>query len=231
MLEKVRINISEEDSRLILGDRYRDAYLFAIRDFDLCYKKTGNSIYRDKAFEYSEKSKVAGLLASTRELKATQFHIPSEIAELERRLKTEISFYNARISEENARKSTDASVVSEWKNIVLNATQKRDSLISLFEKKYPEYYQIKYNTQVINPGDIPEIAGRNTNYLNYVVADTVLYIFLVNKKYKELFTIHIDSTFFDNIRQFRYLLALPTSNAKSSFVRNIRKSGIFFIKQ
>jgi CHAT domain-containing protein len=219
LLEKVRINISEEDSRLILGDRYRDAYLFAIRDFDLCYKKTGNKTYRDKAFEYSEKSKVAGLLASTRELKATQFHIPADVAELERRLKTEISFYNARISEENARKSADESVVSEWKNIVLNATQKRDSLISLFEKKYPEYYQIKYNTEVINPDDIPEIAGRNTNYLNYVVSDTVLYIFLVNKRHKELLTIPVDSAFFNNIRLFRNLLSQPTSNAKSSFTK------------
>ena len=219
LLEKVRINISEEDSRLILGDRYRDAYLFAIRDFDLCYKKTGNDAYRDKAFKYSEKSKVAGLLASTRELKATQFHIPADIAELERRLKMEISFYNARISEESARRSTDASVINEWKGIVLNATQKRDSMISLFEKKYPEYYRIKYNTEVIDPDRIPEIAGRKTNYLNYVVADSVLYIFLVNKRYKELLTIPVDSSFFNKIRQFRNLLSMPVANAKSNFIK------------
>jgi CHAT domain-containing protein/tetratricopeptide (TPR) repeat protein len=228
LLEKVRINISEEDSRLILGDRYRDSYLFAIRDFDLCYKKTGNETYRDKAFEYSEKSKVAGLLASTRELKATQFHIPSDIAELERRLKKEISFYNARISQESAIKSTDPSVVSEWKSIVFNATQKRDSLISLFEKKYPEYYKIKYNTEVVNPDDIPKIAGRNANYLNYVVSDTILYIFLVNKRYKELLTIPVDSAFFDNIRQFRNLLSLPTSNAKSSFIKYLEVGNILY---
>ena len=41
LLEKVRINISEEESRLILGDRYRDSYLNAIRDFNLLYSKTG----------------------------------------------------------------------------------------------------------------------------------------------------------------------------------------------
>ena len=46
VLEKVRINISEEDSRLILGDRYRDSYLNAIRDFNLLYqhdRRTGLS--------------------------------------------------------------------------------------------------------------------------------------------------------------------------------------------
>ncbi len=89
LLDKVRINISEDESRLVLGDRFRDAYLYTIRDCDLCYKNTGNSTFLDKAFEYSEKRKAAGLLASTRELKATQFHIPADIAELERRLTTE----------------------------------------------------------------------------------------------------------------------------------------------
>jgi len=71
LLERVRINISEEDSRLILGDKYREYYLDAIRDFNLLYSKTSDRHYLEKAFEYSEKSKVAGLLSSTRELKAT----------------------------------------------------------------------------------------------------------------------------------------------------------------
>jgi len=219
LIEKVRINISEDDSRLVLGDRYRDYYLYTIRDFDLCYKNTGNKSYLEKAFEYSERSKVAGLLASTRELKATQFHIPADIAELERRLKMEISFYEAKISEENSKKTPDASLISEWKGSVLNATQKRDSLITLFEKEYPEYYLIKYNTQVIKPGDIPALAGRNINYLNYVVSDTVLYIFVANRKNMQLITVPVDSGFFNDIRQFRNLLSMPFDNAKSNLIQ------------
>jgi len=219
LIEKVRINISEDESRLVLGDRYRDSYLFTIRDFDICYKNTGNKFYLGKAFEYSEKSKVAGLLASTRELKATQFHIPYDVSELERRLKMEISFYEARISEENLKKSPDESLISDWKGLVLSVTQKRDSLISLIEKQYPEYYLIKYNTDVIKPEEIPDVAGRNTNYLNYVVSDSVLYIFLSNRKNLQLITVPIDSGFFDDIRQFRNLLSMPSDDAKSNFVR------------
>ena len=219
LLDRVRINISEEESRLVLGDRFRDSYLFTIRDFDLCYNNTGNDYYLKKAFEYAEKSKVAGLLASTRELKATQFHIPSEIADLERKLKTEISFYEARISEENLKRSPDASLISEWKGLAIGLMQRRDSLIDLFEKEYPEYYSIKYNTEVIKPGDIPHVIGRSTNYLNYVVSDTILYIFLTNRKYMKLVTVPIDSGFFENIREFRNLLSMPGDNAKSSFIQ------------
>ena len=82
LLDKVRINISEEESRLILGDNYRDSYLNAIRDFNFCIKETADNHFLEKAFEYAEKSKVAGLLTSTRELKAAQFHMPPELAKL-----------------------------------------------------------------------------------------------------------------------------------------------------
>jgi len=216
LIEKVRINISEDESRFVLGDRFRDSYLLAIRDFDLCYRITGDKTFLEKAFEYSEKSKVAGLLASTRELKATHFHIPEDIAELERKLKLEISYYDERISEENMKNNPSSSLIPEWKENVLNATRKRDSLILLFEKQYPEYYSIKYNTGVIKPAEIPVIAGRNINYLNYVVSDTVLYIFLANRKDIQLFTIPVDSGFFDDIRQFRTLLSMPLADAGSS---------------
>ncbi len=210
LLDKVRINISEEDSRLILGDRYRDFYLFAIRDFELCFRHTGDPEFREKAFEFSEKSKVAGLLASTRELKATQFHIPDIVADLERRLKTEIGVYSAKIAEEDGKKIPNATLLGEWKEVVFEATSKRDSLIKLFEKQYPDYYLIKYNTRVVEPDDIPGIAGRNTNYLNYVVSDTVIYIFLTNRKFKQLITVPVDSRFFDNVREFRSLLSMPS---------------------
>ncbi len=55
VLEKVRINISEEDSRLILGDRYRNSYLNVIRDLNLLYHQTGTRAYLEDAFEYLRK--------------------------------------------------------------------------------------------------------------------------------------------------------------------------------
>ena len=219
LIEKVRISISEEESRLVLGDRFRDSYLHAIRDLDLCYSKTGDISYLKKAFEYSEKSKVAGLLTSTRELRATEFHIPEETAELERGLKMEIGYYEARISEEETKKESDDSLIEEWKELLLSATQKRDSLIAVFEQMYPGYYLIKYNTEVISPEQIPSISGRNTNYLNYIVSDSLLHIFVANRKYLRLVTINIDSSFFNNIREFRALLSEPDNNARSGFDR------------
>ena len=216
LLDKVRINISEEDSRLILGDRYRVSYLNAIRDFNLLYIKTADHHFLDKAFEYSEKSKVAGLLTATRELKAAQFHIPSDIANYERELQREISLINIHLAEESSREKPDMILITNWKETLLKYTRKKDSLILVFEKQYPDYYSIKYNTNVVSLKDIPEIFGRNGNYINYVVSDTVLYTFVANRKHQQLLAIHFDSSFFDDIRRFRSLLSRPSPSDNAS---------------
>ncbi|HEX7493481.1 MAG TPA: CHAT domain-containing protein, partial [Bacteroidales bacterium] len=219
LLDKVRINISEEESRLILGDKYRESYLNTIRDFNLLYIKTADPYFREKAFEYSEKSKVAALLTSTRELQATQFHIPSAIGDFERDLQREISLFNVRISEESTSETPNNVLIAKWKENLLEDIRKRDSLILVFEKQYPDYYAIKYNTQMVGLKDIPAIIGHNGNYINYVLSDTVLYTFVVNRKHQQLFATPVDTSFFNDIKRFRRLLSQPSpeDNASKKF--------------
>ena len=219
LLEKVRINISEEESRLVLGDQYRDSYLNTIRDFNLLYIKTADRQFLEKAFEYSEKSKIAGLLTATRELKAAQFHIPSDIADFEKKLQRNISLFNARIAEEIVKDVPDTLLIDKWNENLLETTRIRDSVILVFEQQYPDYYAIKYNTQVVKLKDIPGIVGRNGNYINFVVSDTILYIFVANRKHQQLIALPVDSAFFNNIKQFRSLLSipLPSGNARIAF--------------
>jgi CHAT domain-containing protein len=215
LLDRVRINISEEQSRLILGDKYRDSYLNAIHDFDLLYNMTADNHYLEKAFEYSEKSKVAGLLTSTRELKATQFHIPAEIANMELDLQREIGFLNDHIADESAKKDANKSLVAGFKELLLETIRKRDSLILVFEKKYHDYYAIKYNTRVKQINEITDIVGKNGNYINYILSDTMLYTFVVNRKKHNFFAARIDTSFINDIKEFRSLLSKPSQSEKS----------------
>jgi CHAT domain-containing protein len=210
LLDRLRINISEEESRLILGDKFRDSYLNAIRDFNLLYSQTSDPHFLEKAFEFAEKSKVAGLLTSTRELKATEFHIPVNTAYFEMGLRKEISLVNVRISDEMLKKKPNEQLIAKWKEGLLETTRKRDSLVQVFEKEYPDYFAIKYNTQMIRAKQIPDLIGKDGNYINYVVSDTMLYTFVVNRTTQHLFSKPIDSSFFSDIKHFRDLLSMPS---------------------
>lgn len=221
LIDKIRINLSEEESRIILGDRYRKAYILAIRDYELCFRETGKDYYMGKAFEYAEKSKVAGLLSTTRQLKAIQFHIPEKLAEKENSLQRMIGFYGSRISEENGKEIPDKTLIGSWNEKMLSAVAGRDSLIKTFEKEFPGYYTLKYSTRVPAMKDIPSITGRNTNYINYVISDSILYIFLANRKYHKMITVATDSSFMKKLNDFRILLSEPSlsKSARSKFDR------------
>lgn len=212
VLEKLRINISQEESRIILGDRYRDSYLFAIRDLNLCYQRTNDPSFLEKAFMYSEKSKVAGLLASTRELKAVQLHIPSDLASTEQSIQNEIGLISAEIFEEKNRQAPDVNAIDEMNNKLIKLSRERDSLVKLFEMNYTEYYQLKYNTEAIAIDRVTKVIGKNSNYLSYVISDSLVYIFIVNRKNYRLVTVPVNEEFFNNVRQFRSLLTKPSLN-------------------
>ena len=215
VLEKIRLKIGEEGSRLLLGDKYRNSYMDAIRCFNECYSITNKQEYLEKAFEYSEKSKVASLLASTREMKAIQDHIPPELADKEKKLQRTIGFYSSKIIEIENTEKPDNVKISLWNDYILEAQQERDSIIKVFESRYPDYYALKYSTKVISLQQIPGIIGKKNNYLSYIVSDSILYTIVTNSSNRQLITQKIDSSFFDIIREYRKILISPDLDEKS----------------
>lgn len=232
VLEKVRLNINEEQSRLLLGDKYRNSYLNCIKDFNLLYSRTGDKKYLEKAFIYSEKSKVAGLLASTRELKASQFKIPESVSELESQLKKDIGIYNDYISQYLKSDKPDPEYLKDLKERLLVTTRQRDSLILFFEEHFPEYYSIKYNTKVTELKDVTDIVGRNVNYINYISSDSMIYVFVVNRKSQNLLAIPVDSLFYSALKEFRKLLSQPgqSDNARIAFRKYVESGSLIYDK-
>jgi CHAT domain-containing protein len=219
VLEKMRMNISEEESRLILGDRFRNTYVSAVSDLYLLFKSTGEEKYLESAYECMEKSKVAGLLAASREMGATMFNIPASLSGLENKLRKDITYLNADLEDQQKGSIADSARIKNSSEKLLILTQRRDSLISKFEKNYPGYYSFKYNSDVTSFRDIPSAFGRSINYLNYLASDTCIFIFIANRKGAHLVSIPTDSTFFGDIRRFRSLLGIPSHsrNAREDF--------------
>ena len=82
------------------------------KDFELCYRNTGNKKYLEKAFEFIERSKVAGLLTATRELNAIQLTFLIFWLNRKRHCRGD-RFYNARIMAEYENEP-DYTLISEW---------------------------------------------------------------------------------------------------------------------
>lgn len=217
VFERIRIKIGEEGSRILLGNSNRDAYLDGIESYNLCYTITDRPEYLEKAFEISEKSKAASLLASAREMKAIKYHIPVEKADLENGLQKEISLYEAEITRESNNLVPDTAKINVLRDYILAASNKSDSLRKYFEINYPDYYELKYDTRVIKTDNVTKVLGRRSNYISYVLSDSSLYILLINKKHKKLVTVKTGGDFKSIINEYRKLLTEPSLDG------NIRK--------
>ena len=219
IIESIRINIGEEQSRILLGDKFRDAYLNVISSYMSCFNISGKFEFLEKAFEYSERSKAASLLASIREMKAMKIFLPADIVATERKIQEEIGFYTARYEAENNKENPDHDILSLWENSLLKAISKRDSLRLVFKTDYREFYDLKYNTNVIGTDKTKKLIGRNKDYLSYIVSDSLLYILVVNRNVTHLETVRIDSGFNRLVTSYRKILSDPVrdENARKEF--------------
>jgi len=216
VLEKIRINIGEEESRLLLGNKYRDEYLNVIQCLSDCYTLTHNDIYLAKSFEYSEKSKAASLLASMREMKAMEGVLPENLANVERLVEKRIGLYTTLADDERSLESPDYRKLELWNEIILSATNTRDSLKKEFAKNYPDYYSLKYDTRVVGIPDVKELIGKDRNYISYVVSDSMVYIMVINSQFTRIEKVKLDSTFKDVVQRYRRLLSSPDRNGNAS---------------
>ena len=212
LLERIRKDIGEEKSRIILGDRYRDAYLNAIYCNLLCFKRTGDETFRSRAFEVAEQSKAASLLASMHELNALKASVPEEKIVEERDIQRELSYYKTLYDEENGKRSPDSAKLAFLDNRILVAMDRKNQLIDYLKTNYPEYTKSLNKGIVASVTDIRKLIGRNKDYISYIVSDSVLYTLLINRKTAIIKETRIDSTFKSTIRNFRQILSNPEFN-------------------
>ncbi|MFO7575681.1 MAG: CHAT domain-containing tetratricopeptide repeat protein [Bacteroidales bacterium] len=210
-LETVRIDISEEESRILLGDNYRRVYDGMINDLYDLWSLSGSDRDLRLAFEYAERSKAAGLLVSLREIRASQFLIPDSLSVLERNLEVELGAVREYIANELLKENPDSMRLEELRDAEYLAAEKKSKLAELFERSFPEYYSAKYNTAVASLDEVRKMLGRKSSYINYVLTDNSIFTFVVNRRQTKFIRQTLDPGFLQTLSDFRELLMRPAA--------------------
>jgi CHAT domain-containing protein len=84
----------------------------------------------------------------------------------------------------------------------------RDSLINIFEERYPTYYTLKYKTEITPVDRVKKVIGREANLLSYVLTDTELFIFVVNGRHTKVIETAVDTLFYSRLGRFREILSV-----------------------
>lgn len=204
LFERIKSTLYGENTKLIVTSRVNAVYNLATSVAAEMYFATGDMAYLNTSFAYSEKSKAAVLLSTVKENTAIQVgNIPEQIQLNEKTLKRRIAQYQNLIFEENQKLSIDSIKIARIRSNLFEAKIAYDSLVSSLETKYPEYYNLKYNLDVISVEDImSEVKNNYDAVIEYKIVDTVLYTFIVKKDTALLIKNDIDSSFRRNINRY-----------------------------
>ncbi len=179
LLTLARTGISLKKDKLSLGKQASKIYKNAV---NTCVKLSNYSKipdnYLKQAFYFSERNKSSVLLEALASAQALKFaEIPDSLLNLEKQLRIDIANYKN--LQNNAK--TD-SLENIWNSRLFSANRTYDSLISVFEKKYPKYFNLKYNNSPATVKEIANILDKKTAMLSYFIGDSTITVFAIAKK-------------------------------------------------
>lgn len=196
VIENIRLEYLSEESKLYLAQNEKDTYYSIIQIALLLFEKTNKELFKEMAFVYTEKSKSAILLYAIRGAKAREFGgIPQELLQEEKEIKQDLSTYREFLFSEKKLENPDPIKLQLYQNYVFKLTNRYDSVILVFEKGFPEYYALKYDSRIIDYEDVRETLKRNEALIEYSISDTSLISFLITRDKFIVKNESIDSTF------------------------------------
>lgn len=177
LITKVRKEITTQSDKLALGERADKIYNASVTLCLNMYEESKNAEYLKLAFEFSEKNKASVLLESLAGADALKFSgIPENLLKLEHNLSINIAnFTNLKNNAQND------SLAKVWESRLFNANRSYDSLIVVFEKQYPKYYDLKYNNSTVTVEEIQKKLDGKTTFLSYLSSDSTITVFGISK--------------------------------------------------
>jgi CHAT domain-containing protein len=174
LLSVVRKSYRSRADKINFGNRFESLFQNALSGYWDLYKITHNRKYMDSAFYYAERSRAAILSDALAEVNArTMGDIPKELIEIEKNLREEQGKYNSivQITKNKGNEGSDAI------DKLFRINRRYDSLLRVFEKRYPKFYQIKYNDKLASAEDIQNSLDSETGWIQYFINGNIAFAF------------------------------------------------------
>ncbi|MGB1204399.1 MAG: CHAT domain-containing protein [Chitinophagales bacterium] len=134
------------------------------------------------AFDFCEQSRAIILLGNMKDDEAKGRFIPRELLKKENNLKIKLTYLKKRIEVEYKKEDRqDKKKLLQWQNQYLNYDKEHDELRVRFEKEYPEYHRLKYNTKTVDISTLQQTLAKNSYIIEYFVTNTHLYTFVIGQ--------------------------------------------------
>jgi len=203
IIHEIRISYPNQESKLLLSEKEKSTFNNAIELAISLYELSGDEFFKRKSFQLVEKSKAALLLASIQNADAKIIgNIPDSLQEQENEIRQQLFDIKDLITKQKQSEKPNFKKITYWENQIFKINKKKDDLISYIDSSYKDYYELKYKWSVIDIDSLQDFLSDKQAIIEYVISDSLLNIFAINKDQFILNTQKIDSSFYKNIETF-----------------------------
>ncbi len=180
LIDYIRKSHHNYQDKILFAKNSREVYLDAIKAQFLLYKIIKTKSVIEKIIYYIEKSKANALKDLINETKTKEFKgLSSELLSLEIKQKINRAFYQSRIIEERSNADRGLSKIKKYENKLLNVRKIEDSIVNIFKKSYPKYYQLKHQNTIILASKIQKMLKDKTSLVEFFTSGTITYVFVI----------------------------------------------------
>lgn len=187
LITLVRKEIASTTDKLALGQLANSIYKEGVV---VCEKlieispPENTTHYTEQAFYFAEQNKASVLMESMNNANALKFAgLPESLLDLEKQLSITISFLKKQLIEQK-----DSTLATQLSSRLFSVRQSYDSLITVFETKYPDYYHLKYSPHEFRISQLQRNLDAQTAVISYIVADSSLIAFVLTRNELKMYT-------------------------------------------
>ena len=212
IINEQRRNFLADGSKHTLAAKALAVYEGAIEVALQLHQLTNKTSYLEEAFSFAERNKSLLLLESMQENVAKVAGQLSEAdLQQEKELNSEIAFFEKQlIAEKGKGEKRNADKIKQWENDLFDTKQQYQKLVASFEKKYPDYYQLKHR---IEPSSIPQLRqqllNNQTALFEYFVGRDHIYAFCITAQELKVEKIKRSEALSNALSQLTSLISQP----------------------
>ncbi|MEM9885475.1 MAG: CHAT domain-containing protein [Bacteroidota bacterium] len=175
-IDQIRISFQSDASKNFLATEAKSIYEDAVRAALKLYQTTKKIYFKERAFEYAERSKALVLLEAVKENNAKQrMGIDADWLTKEKDLKQQIAHLEQALFESKEAEAKANAIRLE----IIDLQQQLAYLIEELEATNPSYYQLKYEVQLPQISAIQQTLTAEEAILEYLVGEENIYWFFI----------------------------------------------------
>lgn len=210
IIQNTRKRITDDAGKIQLTSLEYSMFLSLIRAAHQAYAISNDKTYLELAFQNAERTKGSSVFDKLSDQLAKENSlIPDSLLQLETHYNDTISSLSNAILEESNKAEQDNSLIDDYNSKIFSTRKRREELYSYMEKKYSDYYELKYSNSMISAEEIQQKLLKDQVLIEYVLherdtlseTDTIteLYVFIISSDKIDFIKQNVSPNFISDI--------------------------------